>query len=316
MGSAIGPNRIVTEPGAAAQSMGIARTSPAHATRWPQKRDTQRAMAISSVPPLLLGALLGTAPPTAQPRTPLVRVVYEEPKKPEHAAAAEWVKQEHVLDDAAGMLSIMRLPKLLTLRAQSCGESNAWYDEETQILTFCYELVNDFIKLGERAGQFNLTAEQAVVGPLLFIVFHETAHAVFHILAIPVLGPEEDAADRVAVYAATAFGGDFAERMLRAAAFMYDTDSKARKPGEADFADVHGLDRKRFYNVLCLAWGADHKLYEFARDLGKLPQERADGCSDEYEQVRYAVQVLILKNVDMKAMARERLKAARSRLAR
>jgi hypothetical protein len=97
---------------------------------------------------------------------------------------------------------------------------------------------------------------------------------------------------------------------------MYDDESKMRKPGEADYADVHGLDRQRFYNVLCLAWGADQKLYDFARDLGKLPQERAEGCSDEYQQVHFAVQVLIRRYVNMKEMERERLKAARTKFAR
>jgi len=273
-------------------------------------------MAIPTVPVLVLGALLGAAPATAPVQKVSVRVLYEEPKKPDHAAAAEWMKQEHILDDAADMLSIIRLPRLLTLRAESCGESNAWYDSETHVLTFCYELVGEFLEMGHRAGHFELTPEQAVVGPFLFIVLHETAHAVFHILAVPVLGQEEDAADQMAVLAATKFGGDFAERMLRAAAFMYDHDSKARKPGEADFADVHGLDRQRFYNVLCLAWGADPKAYAFAKDLGKLPVERAEGCTAEYEQVRYAARVLIRRHVDEKEMERARVRFARHKFAR
>ena len=66
---------------------------------------------------------------------------------------------------------------------------------------------------------------------------------------------------------------------------MYDHDSKVRKPGEADFADLHGLDRQRFYNSPCLAWGADPKLYDFAKDLGKLPEGRPEGCAAEYERV-------------------------------
>ena len=79
----------------------------------------------------------------------------------------------------------------------------------------------------------------------------------------------------------------------------------------ADFADVHGLERQRFYNVLCLAWGAHPKLYDFAKDLGKLPEERAEGCTAEYEQVRYAARVLIRKHVDEKEMERTRVKFAR-----
>jgi hypothetical protein len=272
-------------------------------------------MVTLTVPSLLLAAFLGAGAPSPSTSHP-VRVVYEPPTKPEQTPIAERMKQDRILEDAAEMLGMLKLPKLLTLHARTCGESNAWYDNDTHVLTFCYELVRDFIKMAEQSNHFELTPDQAVVGPFLFVVLHETAHAVFHILAVPVLGQEEDAADQLAVLAATTFGGDFAERMLRAAAFMYDHDSKARRPGEEDFADVHGLDRQRFYNVLCLAWGADPKLYDFAKDLGKLPEERAQWCHEEYDQVRYAVQVLIRQHIDDKAVQRVRAKFARSHFAR
>jgi hypothetical protein len=47
-----------------------------------------------------------------------------------------------------------------------------------------------------------------------------------------------------------------------------------------------------------------------------LPDERAEGCADEYHQVRYAVQTLIRKNVDQKEVERIRQKAARSKFGR
>ena len=271
-------------------------------------------MVTMTVPAILLVALLG-AGQGAPAKTHAFRVVYEDTTKPDLAPIAAKMKERKVLEGAAEMLSALKLPKSLTLKASSCGEANAWYDGDTGAITFCYELVRDFVKSASNSSKFNLTPEQAVIGPFMFIVLHETAHAVFAVLAIPVLGREEDAADQVAAYAATQFGGDFAERMLRAAAFMYDSDS-ARKPGEDDFADVHGLDRQRFYNVLCLAWGSDPKRYAFAKDLGKLPDERAEGCADEYHQVRYAVQSLIRKNVDQKEVERIRQKAARSKFGR
>lgn len=272
-------------------------------------------MAMVTVSSFMLAALLG-AGATNAPHSQPVRVVYEPPTKPEQVPVAERMKKDHILEDAAEMLGMLKLPKLLTLHARTCAESNAWYDAETHVLTFCYELVRDFIKMAEQSGHYELTPDQAVVGPFLFVVLHETAHAVIHILAVPVLGQEEDAADQLAVLAATHFGGDFAERMLRAAAFMYDHDSRTRKPGEADFADVHGLDRQRFYNVLCLAWGADPKLYDFAKDLGKLPDERAEFCHEEYDQVRYAVRILIRQHIDDKEVHRIRAKFARSKFAR
>lgn len=269
---------------------------------------------MTTVPAILLAALLG-AGPSAPAKTHAFRVVYEDTTKPELAPIAAKMRERKVLEGAAEMLSALKLPRTLTLKASSCGDSNAWYDSDTDVITFCYELVNDFIKSANKSGKFNLTPEQAVLGPFLFIVLHETAHAVFAVLAVPVLGREEDAADQVAAFAATRIGGDFAERMLRAAAFMYDTDS-TRKPGEDDFADVHGLDRQRFYNVLCVAWGSDPKRYAFAKELGKLPDERAEGCADEYHQVRYAVEALIRKSVDPKEVERIRQKAARSKFGR
>ena len=268
-------------------------------------------MVMIALPAVLLGALLGSGN-AAPARTHAFRVAYQDTTKPELAPLAAKMKERRILEGAAEMLSALRLPRTLTLKAESCGEANAWYDAPTGVITFCYELVRDFVKSASKSGKFSLTPEQAVIGPFLFIVLHETAHAVFAELAVPVLGREEDAADQVAAYAATQLGGDFAERMLRAAAFMYDTDS-ARKPGEDDFADVHGLDRQRFYNVLCIAWGSDPKRYAFAKDLGKLPDERAEGCADEYHQVRYAVQTLIRKNVDPAEVERIRQKAARSK---
>ena len=272
-------------------------------------------MSLMSTTAILVAVLLG-AGQAAPAKKPSFRVEYEAPTKPEHAEIAAKMKERKILEGAAEVLSSVRLPSQVTFKSATCGESNAWYDADTNVLTFCYELVADFMKQANRSGTFQLTPEQAVVGPFFFIVLHESAHAIFHLLAIPVLGREEDAADQVAAYATLQFSPEVAERMLRSAAFMYDQDSKARKPGEDDFADVHGLDRQRFYNVLCLAWGADPKRFAFAKELGKLPDDRAEGCSDEYKQVRYAVRALIRKHVDQKEVAEVRAKASRSKFAR
>ena len=175
------------------------------------------------IPAVLLVALLG-AGQAAPVKTHAFRVVYEDTTKPDLAPIAEKMRERKTLEGAAEMLSALKLPRTLALKAASCGEPNAWYDNQTDVITFCYELVRDFINSASKSGKFNLTPEQAVIGPFMFIVLHETAHAVFSVLAVPVLGREEDAADQVAAYAATQLGGDFAERMLRAAAFMYDTD--------------------------------------------------------------------------------------------
>ena len=50
------------------------------------------------------------------------------------------------------------------------------------------------------------------------------------------------------------------------------------------FWGVHGLDEHRFYNLICLFYGANpaDRIF-FANDLG-LPEERADSCPEEYDQ--------------------------------
>jgi hypothetical protein len=261
-----------------------------------------------------MGLLLGASTPPAE--KPRLRVVYEEPKKSEQAPLAAKMKERRILEAAAEMLGVLRLPRPLTLKAASCDEPNAWFDPETDVVTFCYELVQEFVRTAATTERFGLTPEQAVIGPFGFIVLHESAHAVFELLKVPVLGREEDAADQVAIFGVLRIGGDFAERMLRAAAFMYDQDARARTVSEGDFADVHGLDRQRYYNVLCLAWGSDPKRYAFAKTLGRLPDERAEACAEEFAQVRYAVETLIRKNVDQAKVQSVRAKASRSKFAR
>jgi hypothetical protein len=66
------------------------------------------------------------------------------------------------------------------------------------------------------------------------------------------------------------------------------------------FADEHGTPSQRFYNVLCLAYGADKVLFADFVSKGYLPQDRAEGCEDEYAQLDYAFKRLIVPSVDVK----------------
>jgi hypothetical protein len=66
------------------------------------------------------------------------------------------------------------------------------------------------------------------------------------------------------------------------------------------FADVHGLPVQRFYNLLCMAYGADPVLFADLVEKKYLPESRARGCADEYKQVTYAVQKLISPYMDRK----------------
>ena len=67
-----------------------------------------------------------------------------------------------------------------------------------------------------------------------------------------------------------------------------------------DFADEHGTPAQRFYNLLCVAYGADPKFSEYLVTKGYLPKDRAEGCEDEYEQVAFAYQTLIGPHIDQR----------------
>ena len=49
----------------------------------------------------------------------------------------------------------------------------------------------------------------------------------------------------------------------------------------AAFARDHGLPQERFYNLICLAFGANRQ--EFADAQGYLPPTRSAKCSYEYQ---------------------------------
>ena len=69
----------------------------------------------------------------------------------------------------------------------------------------------------------------------------------------------------------------------------------------ADFASDHGLPEERFYNLLCLAFGADP--VEFADAEGYLPTTRSPNCEFEYRTLANAFHKEISPHIDQE-MAR------------
>src|SRR4051812_26621633 len=267
--------------------------------------------------PLLLASIVAfaSAPASAAPdqaqagkgRTGMFRGVYDPPKDPKHQAIYQRLKDDRALERFSESLSAIRLPKPLLIKFAGCdGTINAWYEPADGTVTFCYEYVADLDKLSAGATVHGIAPEQAFEGALVFVLLHETAHAVFHLLKAPILGREEDAADQVAAFLLLRAGEGLARRILAGAAWMYLHDAKGRMPDESDFADVHGLDSQRFYNVLCMAYGSKPASFKGMVEKGYLPKDRAEGCPEEYHQVSYAVKTLIDPSVDAEVAARIR----------
>jgi Putative metallopeptidase len=239
--------------------------------------------------------------------SPSIRVEYRKPANPAHEPLYADVRDRHVLEKLAEVLGVVRLPKPLTLAFAGCdGTSNAWYDGEDQTITFCYEYLAEMRHAAATYDLGNVPPQDAIDGPMVFVLLHESGHAVFDLLKVPVLGREEDAADSFAAVALLRMGKGVALRMLRGAAWAYAQDARTRKVDESDFADVHGLDSQRYYNVLCMAYGSDSEYFAAAVQRGKLPKERAEGCAFEYQQALFAVHTLIAPSIDAKAVEQVR----------
>ena len=130
----------------------------------------------------------------------------------------------------------------------------------------------------------------------------EAAHAIFDIFDVPIFGHPEDAADNFATYVMLQFGKGQAQRLIDGAAWAwraYLGDYK-RNPviptRLTAFASDHGLPQERFYNLLCLAFGADP--VTFAELHSFLPVTRSASCSFEYRTLVRAFQKDIAPHLD------------------
>jgi hypothetical protein len=96
------------------------------------------------------------------------------------------------------------------------------------------------------------------------------------------------------------FSKDEARRLILGTAYQYkgDLSSPTLTIKQQVFADVHGTPAQRFYNLLCLAYGADPKLFADVVKNGFLPEDRAYICELEYAQVSHAFNTLIGPHID------------------
>ena len=75
--------------------------------------------------------------------------------------------------------------------------------------------------------------------------------------------------------------------------------TKAERPRSLEeFAGEHGTPAQRAYNVMCMAYGADAKVFGDFVEKGVLPRERAEICEEEYEQVQDAYEALVSPHID------------------
>ena len=222
------------------------------------------------------------------------------PKDPRHLPLYELLKRNRALEKVQEILSPFRLPRRVLMKVEGCdGIANAYSGEGA--VTVCYEYLDEIWQnVPTETTPEGVTPIDALVGPMIDVLLHEFGHVVFALLDVPLFGREEDAADQFSAYVMLHFGPDEVRRLIRGAAYVFKRD--LRNPQVTlnlkEFSDSHGLPAERFYNLLCLAFGADAKLFAAIVEKGYLPVERAIGCEDEYRQVAHAFKRLLVPHID------------------
>jgi hypothetical protein len=140
-----------------------------------------------------------------------------------------------------------------------------------------------------------------ILGNVQFLLAHELGHLVIGEFEVPVLGPEENAADYIAATALIRTQRRDPERNARYRDYLLaaaDAQRLAWEKGTAlavpvPYWDSHALNIQRFYQFVCLLYGADPETYaELPTRIG-LPAGRAAGCAAEFQHADRAINWLV-----------------------
>ena len=237
-----------------------------------------------------------------------IQIQYEVPKDPSLRETYDTVRKANALEMLRLTFVAFKLPEDLYIKTTSCnGIPNAYFfrEDDKPTIRICYEYLHAVHEmLPKETTPEGITPREALVGQFLFTAAHEFGHAAFDIYNAPVLGRQEDAADQFATYFLLQFGGERAHELIRGAAYAYYNYVYNRKDKPkvtlpiAAFSSDHGTPEQRFYNLVCIAYGSDPKIFAKVIELNLLPEGRAKVCKYEYSNLRYAIETLIGPHVD------------------
>jgi hypothetical protein len=140
-----------------------------------------------------------------------------------------------------------------------------------------------------------------VLGNVEFVLVHELAHFLIAEKDVPVLGPEENAADYIAaVMLIRGEGLDAAGKqralgyLLAAAdAFAISWDLGSELHAEVPYWAAHALSIQRYYQIACLLYGSDPEGFASLPELASLPPERAANCAAEFGKANSSIEWLL-----------------------
>jgi hypothetical protein len=229
-------------------------------------------------------------PTAAEDDTGQMVVTYEDATTPEAIKGRDLMERTHFLDQlAADVTRSFRLPFDVPVVGSQCGEANDFWDPNDKKLVMCYEDVDESIRVFTQANDPDPDDTARRIGIASF--FHELGHMLIDIYDLPTTGREEDVADQLAAFELLSPNDDGkvdADYVQAARDTAREYNVLSAEGGELEkeaFADVHTLNQARAYNFECWIYGSDPKANADLVEDGSLPEDRAGGCEEEWEQL-------------------------------
>lgn len=212
------------------------------------------------------------------------------PATQEQARIATHMRQSGTLENFVTLINkAITTPREVPVIARSCGVSNAFYSPSRREITVCYELLVDSEKSLRRTmgNRYNdVQYMQVLYSELAFVLLHEMGHHLIHEYSVPVLGREEDAADKIASYIFLTSGG---ENVLKRSLMFFATNPTGLMGlalnGSSHYGDEHSLSEQRLANLVCWGFGKNPNEFGLLAASAKVPQSRLVRCRDEYEKM-------------------------------
>lgn len=124
-------------------------------------------------------------------------------------------------------------------------------------------------------------SQDFVTANAISTLYHEFGHALIDLTDAPVPGEEEDAADMLSVILLDAFWEEDSAQSLTALTAL-SFELAAQEDENPAYWAAHDLDMQRYYNQVCLFYGADPEMRTTLADDFSLPDADREACAEEF----------------------------------
>jgi urease gamma subunit len=140
-----------------------------------------------------------------------------------------------------------------------------------------------------------------VLGNVQFVLLHELAHLVIQEKGVPIIGPEETAADYIA--ATVLILGDrmddaareraIASVLATAEAFALSWQMGTELGSQVHYWSAHALSVQRYHQVICLLYGSNPEVFNDLPGRVGMPNPSKLACSTEFARAAHGTQWLL-----------------------